>query len=382
MKKIALINSLILLKILFEKNIKLQSNIIYCKERESESENQIYSNNQKNSQIKFLLKFNRAQFHNKLCPKIIYFANTNANSYNKNNKEKETAKAEEEENLKSNFEKLHEKYPDIESYYIDIFKDLKNFSELNDLIKDYGTSFNKIYPELKLKSKNISEKGKSESESLAESIANSQVADIENEKYFELKEAVKNKPYLFFNKYGDIKAYSYEEFNDIAGGESIYNFFEKFSILNNKTDILFMNEHDNIFLIFLDGKKVDYMHPNFKIFRKIFFNLNFFNIKFFVCTQENKALFNINDNDNNDINNNIFLLKRKNLFSPENSNDSKNIEIDGENFNMLNLTKDLIEINKESNENNNDNDKLKEALGKASENESKNKSENFFYIIY
>jgi hypothetical protein len=351
MKKIALINSLILLKIIFQKNINLNSNKIYCKEKEEKEEKEI-------SNIKFLLKFNKEKFNNKLCPKLIYFSNANNN--NNNNKEKE--------NLKSNFEKIHEKYPDIESYYIDIFKDLDNFSELNDLIKEYGTSLDKIFPEPALNNKNIL-KGNEAKNIELNNVANREAnnfnfnlnlveVEVDNlEKYFNLKEAIKNKPYLFFNKYGDIKAYSYEEFYEIANGEGIYNFFEKFSILNNKTDILFMNDYDNIFLIFLDGKKVDYMHPNFKIFRKIFFNLNFFNIKFFVCTKENKALFNLNNNNDNnnysenDINNNIFLLKRNNLFSneKEKSNDLKTIEIDGENFNMLNLTKDLIEINKENN---------------------------------
>lgn len=333
MKKLALINSLILLKIFVLKNQR-KNNTLYCNETNN-SFNSINNNN-----IKYLLKFNREKFEEKRCPKILYL-NTQKN-FQGNFSSNSSENLEALNQLKNSFEKVHEKYPEMESYSINMLNNFSNFETLENLLNDYGTTLEKVF---QINSEKNSDFG----------------SDLSS-----YKESIKNKPFLLFNKYGDIKAYSEQEFSNIAEGEMIYNYFEKFSILNNKTDILFMNEHDNIFLIFLDGKKVDYMHPNFKIFRKIFFNLNFFNLKFFVCTEENKKLFNFEENEK--IMNNIYLLKRKNILSDLISNNSngnigkdlKNIEIEGEDFSMINLTEDLLEINEKGND--------KEKIGKEGEN--------------
>ena len=166
----------------------------------------------------------------------------------------------------------------------------------------------------------------------------------EDQKIIYVKNELKKKPYIFFNKYGDVKIYSQTEFDKIVESEMIYNYFDKFSILNNKTDILFMNDYDFIFLIFLDGKKIDYTHESFRLFRKIFFNLNFFNVKFFVSTNDNRDLFNFPEGE--DVKNNIFVIKRKNCFDiNENSNKNKEFLIERERFEMCNMTKAIEKTN-------------------------------------
>jgi hypothetical protein len=334
LKKILLINSIILLKYL---SAKYNQKRIYCNSplRYSSS-----------SDLNFLFKYEKSLFENKKCPKIIYLSNF-------------IESEEEISKLKSNFEKIHQKYSEIESFFLNVFRNFSNLSELENILDSYGSSLSTLFPEFNFdyeKNKKISEV----------------------EKINLIKNQLKNKPYLLFNKYGDIKAYSQKEFDDIAESELIYNYFEKFSILNNKTDFLFMNDYDNIFLIFLDGKKINYSHPNFKIFRKIFFNLNFFNIKFFVCTDEHRDLFNLKENEQ--MQNNLFLLKRRNVMDSVASTKEKGkvrekseveangvlmykeFAIEGEKFELINLTQDLqrsLGIDLENKGNNNDN---KEAI--------------------
>jgi len=273
--------------------------------------------------LNFLFQYDKELFENKKCPKIIYLSSFQES-------------VEEIQKLKSNFEKIHNRYTDIESYFLNIFKNFSNFTELEDILDKYACSLTNLFPELE---KDLSDKSISE-----------------EHKIYLIKNQLKKKPFLLFNKYGDVKAYSQNEFDGIADSEMIYNYFEKFSILNNKTDFLFINDYDFIFLIFLDGKKIDYTHPNFRLFRKIFFNLNFFNVKFFVCTNENKELFNISENEKTQ--NDIFLLKRKNIFNTKAFSKSnqenvlskttseslityKEFAVENEGFELINLTNDL-----------------------------------------
>ncbi len=242
----------------------------------------------------------------------------------------------------------------MESYFLDIFKNFSNLTELENILDNYGSSLETLFPEL---NKTFEDQNNAE-------ISN------ENQKINLIRAQLRDKPYLLFNKYGDVKTYTQKEFENIAEAESIFNYFEKFSILNNKTDFLFMNDYDHIFLIFLDGKNINYTHPNFKIFRKIFFNLNFFNVKFFVCTEEHRDLFDLKESEQ--VENNLFMLKRKNLldssagamvqqkkereksvnvngkeFSLEQGSSGvlirKEFVVEGEKFELINLTQDLRE---------------------------------------
>jgi len=301
--------------------------------------------------LSFLFKYNKELFENKKCPKLIYLTN---------HQETEEAISY----LKSNLEKIHTKYSDMESYHLDVFRNFSNLSELENILDKYATSLSTLFPEIENK------------------ISKDELS--EETKINLIKQQLKNKPYLLFNKYGDVKAYSQQEFDNIADSEMIYNYFDKFSILNNKTDFLFMNDFDFIFLIFLDGKKIDYTHPNFKIFRKIFFNINFFNVKFFVCTSEHKEIFGIGENEK--VLNNIYLLKRKNIFNTKafevnktkiNAESGlvmqKEFSIENEKFELINITQDLQKtLNLNLEENSLDKELIKKKLN----------IEGFFFIIF
>lgn len=307
---ILFINSIIMMKYLIIKN---RTKKAVCAQHN-------YSNY---NELNFLLQYEKQLFENKKCPKIIYLSNFHET-------ENEILK------LKSNFEKIHNKYSDVESFFLNVFKKFSNLNELENILDNYGSSIYSLFPELSKEKNNTSEE------------------ISEDKKIMLIKEELKRKPYLLFNKYGDVKAYSQKEFDNIADSEMIYNYFDKFSILNNKTDILFMNDYDYIFLIFLDGTKIDYSHPNFKIFRKIFFNLNFFNLKFYVSTKVDKEIFNLKNDEI--VENSIFLIKRKNQFNPDVRSyinktvvDDKSkillykeLDIDCEKFDMINISEDLM----------------------------------------
>ena len=223
-KKIALINSLIFLKLILTK--KIQKNKIYCSSSSSEKKENINTpkiNTNINTKIfDFLLKFNKEKFEKKNCPKIIYL-NINKETNNKIIKENFKGNTVEKENLNTNFKKIQQNYPEFESYYIDIFKNYKNYSDLENLISNYGSSFEDIYPEIydiNFDNDNYNDMNSN----------NYSIDSNEEKKYQAIMKSIKNKPFLMFNKYGDLKAYTYKEFNEMAEGEiMMFNKFEKSS---------------------------------------------------------------------------------------------------------------------------------------------------------
>jgi hypothetical protein len=155
----------------------------------------------------------------------------------------------------------------------------------------------------------------------------------------EIKESLSKKPYIFINKYGDMKILSKDEFNDISKSDSIFPYFEKLSILNNKNDILLLNDYDFSFFIYLDSKNINYTHNTFKIFRKMFHLVNFFNIKFYVATPEHSkflSMYNLKPN-------NVYLIKRDNMLQTNMKKDQ--FEFESENLVMMNLSEDLNKLN-------------------------------------
>jgi hypothetical protein len=280
------------------------SNFNYLLDLNTNGTNSINSINDSNSNTIF------NNFTKKKCPKIIYLTS---------NQENTNTLIE----IEQNFEKIHSKYKELESYHLDT-KQFKQFKEkLEKLLEFYGTSIKKLY--------NLEK-------------------DIDDLSYLELKENLNFKPFIFLNKYGDVKSYSLEEFKEIAKGEMIYNYFEKMSILHNKNDLLLMNDYDNYFLIYLDNKNIDYSNQTFEKFRKIYFSINFFNVKFFVATPEHSGFLKDLNNINELELNNVYLLKRHNMMSdylPKNNNivEINKINIQNDEFELINLTEDLNKIN-------------------------------------
>ncbi len=97
--------------------------------------------------------------------------------------------------------------------------------------------------------------------------------------------------------------------------------------MNNKNDLLLLNDYDYIIFHYANSKKLDYKEKNFSIFRKAYFNINFFNIKYFVATSEMSNFLNLTEKD---INKN-FIVKRSNTLSPPMKN-SRIIKLDNEEF--------------------------------------------------
>lgn len=218
---------------------------------------------------------------------------------------------EKKEEIESNFQKIHAKYKDLDSYLFDFRKNINSVAELEDLLKNYGYSINDL-----IKTEDFF---------------------LNDENLAKIKEELLKKPFIFLNKYGDVKNYNFEEFNEISKADAIYNYFEKLTILNNKHDLLLLNDYEYAFVIYLDNKQLDYNDETFKIFRKMYFLLNFFNVKFFVATTEHsKFLSSSNLNLKN-----IYLIKRDNMLS---KNNNPSLQIDDQNFEVINLSKEVSKI--------------------------------------
>jgi hypothetical protein len=240
------------------------------------------------------------KFKKKKVPKILYL---------KSFSETENEKSQ----IEGNFQKIHAKYKELDSYVFDIRKNLSSVYELQNLLKEYGHNLSDLFDE------------------------NFKV-ELTNENLGKIKEELLKKPFLFLNKYGDVRNYKLEEFNEIAKSEAVYNYFEKLSILNNKNDLLVLNDYDYAFVIYLDSKNLDYNKQIFRIFRRMHFVVNFFNIKFFVATPEHS---NFLSGMNLELNN-AYLIKRDNLLGK--NQDSVIKEFENENFEIVNLTKDLSNL--------------------------------------
>lgn len=246
------------------------------------------------------------QFTKKKCPKIIFLRGYNETDEMKNK-------------IYHNFEKVHSKYKDLESYVFDIRKNINSLTELENLLKYYGSSVQDL----------IKKEGEASKSDLDES---------------QLKYHLLSKPFLFLNKYGDVKNYSLEEFSELSKSDSMYNYFEKLTILNNKHDLLVLNDYDYAFVIYLENKNIDYNDHAFKVFRKLYFLVNFFNIKFFVATKEHsKFLEEASEKSGVKLNlKNIYLIKRDNMV---NSNEGySKLTLEDEPYEVLNITEDLMKI--------------------------------------
>jgi hypothetical protein len=258
-----------------------QNKKLFCKQHP----NSFYTNS--------LLSYNQQTFSRRLCPKILFLTT---------NTEGDT----EQDDIRDSFQKVYQKYNDLESYYLDISK-VESIDDLTKLFKQYGYSLEDFIKDY----------------------------DVETSKLNDIVDTLVKKPFFLLNKYGDIKNYSIDEFREMSKSENVSTYFEKLTLLTNKSDILLMNDNDYMFLIYRKAN-VGYNDNAFKIFRKIYFNLSFFNIKFFVATPENTPFL------NNLEENNIYLLKRENLLTPG----SNQFKFEGENFELFNLTNNLSDLGK------------------------------------
>ena len=243
----------------------------------------------------------KQDFSLKKGPKIIYMKKPSTGSSD-----------EDAKSILDNFERIYSKYPDIQSYVIDI-KNTTTIKELKDLLENYGTS-------------------------LEDFLGNDEGHEVDYEKnFFEIRDKLTtSKPFIFLNKYGDVRNYSVNEFNNISNDESVFTYFEKLTIMNNKNDLLMLNEYDFILFHYIDNStksSVDYKENNFRMFRKAYFNLNFFNIKYFVATPELSPFLNLTKDDLNK----MFLIKRKNKLTQVSLDCTKVIELDGELFEIKEL---------------------------------------------
>lgn len=259
--------------------------------------------------FRYLLDYDNVKFKKTKLPKILYL--NNGNTYSND---------EDKNKIENNFLKIHSKYKDLESYVLDLKKDLNSVSEVEELLKSYG------YNSLK--------------DIVGEDIA------LDDENISLIKEKLLNKPFLFFNKYGDVKAYSNDEFNEISKAETVYNYFERLTILNNKNDLLLLNDYDYVFMIYLDNKKGDYANHLFKIYRKVYFLVNFFNFKFYVVIPEYSNI--LGENTGVELQeNNIYVIKRHNMLSntsKEKTSVTQKLNIDNEEFEITNISEQLSKV--------------------------------------
>lgn len=229
--------------------------------------------------LDYLIPFDLDKFESKKCSKIIYIPPRSLDN------------PQEVIETQKKFEKLHAKFSDLQSFFLDSGKTLNPEEFLKRIIKD----------------------------------------NLEYE----------DKPFVFINKYGDVKFLSKDEFDEVAKEDSIFPFFDKLTILNNKNDLLLTNDYDFVFMIYLNNSNIDYTLPIFKTFRKIFHTINFFNVKFFVATTEHTTFLpGLKENS-------IYLVKRDNMILNE---DKKNfleegIRLENENLEFMNLTEQISKLN-------------------------------------
>ena len=239
----------------------------------------------------------KLKISSKKTPKIIYVSYSSETD-------------DEKIKIKSNYEKMHSKFPDLDSFIIEPKRKLDSFTDLENFLKVFNIEFKQIFGE--------------------------------ELNYSDIKEKLTNSPFIVINKYGDFKTLSLAELTEISKPDSNFHFLEKLQILNNKNDLLLLNDYDNAFVIYLDHKNVDYSSESFKAFRKMFFLLNFFNIKFFVATKEHSEFLNRNK-INLEINN-LYLIKRDNMLDDFNHsiNNGNNVTYEEENFRIHNLTEEIL----------------------------------------
>ena len=245
------------------------------------------SNNMKSS----LLEFNKSEVsRNKQSRVFVMTSET-------------TRKKQENEALLDNLKKLYNKYPNLQSYLVDT-RDNKNVNDFVSYLRELG------YED-----------------------------EIINKTVYEAKEILDKTSIIFVNKYGDIKAINEKDLDELSKEDSSFNFFEKFTILNNKYSLLELNNHSFVFFCYLSSVKSNeenYSIPAFKVFRKVFFNLSFFNIKFFVSTSEFANEIKELGLTNEDCNS-LFLIKRLDPNNVRETNTRRVFEINNEKFELIKL---------------------------------------------
>ena len=260
-----------------------------------------HNNNLKCYAFPQLLTFEPKEFSLKKCPKIIYM--------------KKSLSDEDAKEILDNFDKIYSKYPDIQSYIID-FKNITSLNNLSEVLSEYGTSLEDILGEEE---------------------------DLNIEKnFFEIRDKlISKKPFIFLNKYGDVRNYSLEEFNNISNDESLFTYFEKLTIMNNKNDLLMLNDYDFLIVNYINDKKLNYSEKNFRMFRKSYFSINFFNVKYFVGTPDQSKFLNLGEDNLNK----IFLVKRKNMLAQ--IENPRVIKIDNEEFEIREIKVNPDTLNNE-----------------------------------
>lgn len=218
---------------------------------------------------------------------------------------------EETEGILENLKKLYKRYPNLQSYLVNI-KDSKEVNEFLQYLKELNFDEGIIKKSL-----------------------------------YELKENLENNSIFLVNKYGDVKTLDENELEEVSKDDSNFNFFEKFTILNNKNSLLELGTHSFVFFVYLNSTKSNdhnYSVPAFRVFRKIFFNLSFFNIKFFVGTNEFTGCIKelgLTDEDKNS----LFLIKRCEVGKKREN--SRIVEINNEKFELIKIVDNKDDVEKD-----------------------------------
>ena len=248
-----------------------------------------------------LLEFDKKQVSMNKSSRVFILSSPHTSSPNEKN-----------ENLIQNLKKLYTRYPNLQSYHVNM-KDNKEMEQFAEFLKEL--SFNE---------------------------------DL-NKSIYEIKENLSKKSIFFVNKYGDVKVVDEMELEELTKEDSSFNFFEKFTILNNKNSLLELSSHSFVFFAYLNSSKLNednYTVPAFRIFRKIFFNLSFFNIKFFVGTNEFTNEIKELELTSKDYNS-LFLIKRCEIGKVNNHDSSRIFEINNERFELIKLVDNNENIDKD-----------------------------------
>ena len=144
---------------------------------------------------------------------------------------------------------------------------------------------------------------------------------------------------VFMNSSGDVEFFSFDEFISNTEKDEKLNFYDEINSLSSLEDIKLLNDNEFMFLFYVKSKDksfLNFSNLEFTFFRKLFYNLNFMNLKYFVTS---------NDIANLGLESGFYLIKR-----PTNATESINlINIDGEPFQILDISSELNQSNKNEN---------------------------------
>ncbi len=147
---------------------------------------------------------------------------------------------------------------------------------------------------------------------------------------------------IFMNKYGDVLYYTDEEFQNIIEVGDKLNFFNSIGLINKYESILRMNDNDFFFFYFINNDKGEFLQYNdkdFTLFRKLFVNLNFTNVNYFIATDKQSSDF---TSKLPDLTKGLYLIRRK-PYSSISLNDNKIskakiVSINDEEFELYSLS--------------------------------------------